>query len=121
MERKTIIVSPDFTDKKTGEYYGDSTNEITADKLNAIMDEVVYSERYNERLNYCNAYIYTSGNYRVLVSYWTPVAIIDTQKKVCYDLLRINWGYTNTSATHIAKFCDKFIIHTVYRFTDSRR
>lgn len=42
--------------------------------------------------------------YYVLRSYRTIVAIIDTKTDTLYDFLRYVYGYTSTSAQHIAKF-----------------
>ena len=42
--------------------------------------------------------------YYVLRSYRTIVAIIDTQTDTLVDFLRYVYGYTATSAQHIAKF-----------------
>ena len=42
--------------------------------------------------------------YYVLRSYRTIVAIIDTRTDTLYDFLRYVYGYTSTSAQHIAKF-----------------
>ena len=42
--------------------------------------------------------------YYVLRSYRTIVAIIDIKTDTLYDFLRYVYGYTSTSAQHIAKF-----------------
>ena len=60
--------------------------------------------RYCGRLRTCNARIYETINFFVLESYNTIVACIDKKDFVCYDFLRKVYGYTNTSAQHIAKF-----------------
>ena len=45
--------------------------------------------------------------YYVLCSYCTIVAVIDTRTGILYDFLRYVYGFTSTSAQHIAKFsCD---------------
>ena len=45
--------------------------------------------------------------YYVLRSYNTIVAAIDVSNDTLYDFLRYVYGYTSTSAQHIAKFsCD---------------
>ena len=56
------------------------------------------------RLNKCRAYVGETENYYLLVSYNTFVAFINKRENVCYDILRLVYGYTNTSAQHIAKF-----------------
>ena len=42
--------------------------------------------------------------YHVLKSYNTIVAFIDVETDTLYDVLRYVYGYTATSASHIAKF-----------------
>ena len=59
---------------------------------------------YIGRLRTCTANVYENTNYYVLVSYHTTVAFIDKYNGICYDVLRYVYGYTNTSAQHIAKF-----------------
>ena len=56
------------------------------------------------RLNHCRAYVGETQNYYFLISYKTMVAFIDKNTHICYDILRIAYGYTSTSAQHIAKF-----------------
>ena len=57
-----------------------------------------------ERLRSCSAEVAKVGNWYVLRSYHTIVAIIDTQTDTLYDFLRYVYGYTSTSAQHISKF-----------------
>jgi len=61
---------------------------------------------YNEgvRLRSCNARVITEGCYYILISYSAIVAIIDTTTDTLYDILRLEYGYTSTSAQHISKF-----------------
>ena len=56
------------------------------------------------RLYSCNAYILETPNYYALRSYQTDIAIIDKRTGIMYDFLRYVYGYTATSAKHIAKF-----------------
>lgn len=60
-----------------------------------------------ERLDYCQAWTYQTRGYSFLVSYATIVAFIDDRGNM-YDVLRLVYGYTATSAKHIAKFRNKF-------------
>ncbi len=57
-----------------------------------------------ERLRTCKAAVATCGCYRILLSYNTIVACIDTSDDTLYDFLRKVYGYTSTSAQHISKF-----------------
>ena len=61
-----------------------------------------------QRLRAAQAYVYDTGKYYVLRSYDTVVAAIDKTTNICYDALRHVYGYTATSAQHIAKFCDDY-------------
>ena len=70
------------------------------DKINADLRNGVQSV---SRLRSCNAYVLASSNYYLLKSYSTIVAAIDADGNV-YDFLRCVYGYTATSAQHIAKF-----------------
>ena len=60
-----------------------------------------------ERLDYCQAWTYQTRGYSFLVSYSTLVAFIDDSDNM-FDVLRLVYGYTATSAKHIAKFRNKF-------------
>lgn len=57
-----------------------------------------------KRLRKCQAYVYETPSFYVLRSYNTVVAIIEKSTDTCYDFLRLVYGYTNTSASHISKF-----------------
>lgn len=56
------------------------------------------------RLNKCKAYVEETESYYLLFSYNTFVAFISKSEQICYDILRLVYGYTSTSAQHIAKF-----------------
>lgn len=56
------------------------------------------------RLRTCTARVTDYGYYKVLMSYGTIVAFIDTRTDTLYDILRKVYGYTSTSAQHIFKF-----------------
>lgn len=58
----------------------------------------------SKKLRTCNAKVYETRNWYILQSYETPVAYIWKHGYEIYDNLRIEYGYTATSAQHIAKF-----------------
>lgn len=60
------------------------------------------------RLRKCNAHVSGIGKWVVLISYNTIVAILDTETRELYDVLRYRYGYTATSAQHIAKFAHDY-------------
>lgn len=59
------------------------------------------------RIDYCQCGYIIWGSYIFLVSYNTLVAYIRGDG-VLVDILRLVYGYTATSAKHIAKFRNKF-------------
>lgn len=62
---------------------------------------------YVERLDYCQAWTYQTRGYSFLISYDTIVAFVD-DSGILYDVLRLVYCYTATSAKHISKFRNKF-------------
>lgn len=56
------------------------------------------------RLNHCQAWTQDFEGFTVLWSYKTAVAVYDKSTDTLYDILRAVYGYTATSAQHIAKF-----------------
>lgn len=56
----------------------------------------------------CKASVGYASVYIYLRSYNTVVAFIDPINKVGYDILRTEYGYTATSAQHIAKFFKEY-------------
>lgn len=86
--------------------------------------EIEVGNYYNiTRLRTCHAYVYETDHYYWLRSYGTFVAFIDKTTDTCYDILRMVYGYTVTSAQHIAKFRheygqDKFGCHQFYMYKE---
>ena len=70
---------------------------------------------------HCKASVGYLGRYIYLRSYDTVVAFIDPIKKIGYDILRTEYGYTATSTQHIAKFfkdhdyCVGTVLRTDYK------
>ena len=60
------------------------------------------------RLRRCKAIVIEIDDYIILRSYKTMVAFIDKRTGVLYDVLRLAYGYTATSAQHIAKFAHDY-------------
>lgn len=83
-------------------------------KINSFIEEVwnqAISEFHNEygtvecvRLRSCKAWVFETTHYYFLQSYNTLVACIDKEQDTLVDVLRLVYGYTSTSAHHIAKF-----------------
>ena len=80
--------------------------EINEVVLQAIKDFRVDSKVTPsvKRLRTCKAEVFTLDDYYVLKSYNTIVAFIDRKSDTLYDFLRYTYGYTVTSAQHIAEF-----------------
>ena len=64
-------------------------------------------------LRSCTAMVIETENYFILRSYFTYIAAIEKKSNICVDVLRHEYGYTSTSAQHIAKF--------KYDFSDKNR
>ena len=62
----------------------------------------------SKRLRSCSATVTTTDKYYILQSYNTVIAIIDRATDTLYDALRLVYGYTATSAKHIAKFSQDY-------------
>ena len=90
-------------------------NEKALQAINLIGRQIPL---YRERLFHCNAEVLHLNNCLALNSYGTLVALIDTVTGDFYDVLRYTYGYTATSAQHIAKFRKVFrgLITTEYRY-----
>ena len=74
--------------------------------------KVTENERdiYSKRLRSCNAVVYENPYYYYLVSYRTCVAFIEKNTGTMYDVLRMVYGYTVTSAQHISKFAHDYCV-----------
>lgn len=73
---------------------------------NAVHEMKEEDVRWNDcdRLRTCSAYVYETSNFYILRSYSTFIAVIEKNTDTLYDCLRSVYGYTATSAQHIAKF-----------------
>ena len=76
--------------------YDDCIAQFLDERFNYLMDK--------KRLRSCTAWVYETSEYYVLQSYGTVVACILKSNDTCFDFLRYVYGYTPTSAQHIAKF-----------------
>ena len=57
-----------------------------------------------KRLRSCSAEVLETPSFFILRSYNTVVAVVDKLTGSTYDVLRMVYGYTVTSAQHITKF-----------------
>ena len=81
------------------------TNDVVVMHANKCLQEYnAQKSNYCIRLRTCQAWIFPTQNYYILCSYNTPIACIEKATGCCFDFLRYVYGYTATSAQHIAKF-----------------
>lgn len=78
---------------------------IDMNNLNVVLSNTPdYKMPPKVRLNHCQAWTQDFEGFTVLWSYNTAVAVYDKSTDTLYDILRGVYGYTATSAQHIAKF-----------------
>lgn len=96
-------------------------NILVLDNFNkALTDLQDYTRTYVvpfERLRTSSAYVLETDKYYLLRSYNTIVAVIDKSTNICYDALRHVYGFTRTSAQHIAKFTSDYSSNYPFRCT----
>lgn len=88
-------------------------NEIVVGEISAINADGEC--RFVARLRSCNACVWETEHFYILQSYATMVAAIDKESGAMFDFLRYVYGYTATSARHIAKFATDY--HATSRYT----
>lgn len=82
-----------------------------------IANTVQYPSKFKAiPLYHCKAKVFQYENTVVLQSYNTIVAFADLSSGIGYDMLRTAYGYTATSAQHIAKFFGMFGITEIVRY-----
>ena len=86
------------------------TNDRCELAFRTAMDELAEFHHFGvcalipKPLRTCNARVYETENWYILQSYNTFVCVIWKHGFEIYDVLRVKYGYTATSAQHIAKF-----------------
>lgn len=89
------------------------------DELNAEIS--VDGLQYLDRLRSCQAHVYATTHFTVLRSYNTMVAAIyqrtPTAAPIFIDFLRLVYGYSSTSAQHIAKFKHDYCGNSGFSYT----
>lgn len=76
----------------------------------AVDNELIYGATGYQQLRRCQAHVMKTAHFYVLQSYNTIVAAIDADGNL-YDFLRYAYGYSATSAQHIAKFYHDYSQH----------
>lgn len=91
--------------KKQEQLSINSKIELSLDKCNEVFCNTPADKMPPKvRLNHCQAWTQDFEVFTVLWSYNTAVAVYDKTNDTLYDVLRAVYGYTATSAQHIAKF-----------------
>ncbi len=104
---------------KTIKQYNQEYENISAMAIfNAACNELDAMCEYKyKRLRSCSAYVFETENFYILKSYDTFIAAIEKQSHYIADVLRYVYGYTSTSAQHVAKFVHDY---TPYPWTSNR-
>ena len=68
------------------------------------------------KLRTCQAFVWETEHFYILQSYATNVAAIHKNTHEMFDFLRLVYGYTSTSAQHIAKFAHGYGAETRYTY-----
>lgn len=92
--------------KKSEQIEMNETVEYLINRINENCDSC--GTQYVGRLRSCNARVYKTHDYYLLQSYNTIVAAVDMRDGTKIDFLRWAYGYTATSAQHIAKFFNDY-------------
>ena len=83
-------------------------NEMCLDVYGKASDEYFIGEFNVKPLRRCTAEVLETPSFFILRSYNTVVAVIDKCTGSTWDVLRMVYGYTATSAQHIAKFSNDY-------------
>lgn len=83
-------------------------NMLVEEHYELAMQEFASNHSAWHKLRHCSADFCFTKNYIILRSYSTIVAVINQEWGVCYDALRMVYGYTSTSSQHIHKFWQDF-------------
>lgn len=72
------------------------------------LDGMKWSERKFKKFRSCSAETVETENFILLRSYNTYIAALEKKTDTLADVLRTEYGYTSTSAQHVAKFARAF-------------
>lgn len=88
------------------------------DGIKHSIDSLDYCLGYSVKLRNCSAQVYFGLGGIYLKSYRTIIAYIPDNDSICYDFLRYVYGYTATSAQHIAKFATDYNAVSILSYKD---
>lgn len=95
-------------------------NEINVyieDMIETYINPEMMNMVYHSRLRTCSAWVYETEHFYILKSYNTFVASYNKETHEFIDFLRYVYGFTATSAHHIAKFRNDFARNAISRLT----
>ena len=83
-------------------------NTYIIDTIDNYINPEMHDMIYHSRLRTCSAWVYETEHYYILRSYNTFIASYNKETHEFIDFLRYVYGFTSTSAHHIAKFHNDF-------------
>lgn len=86
----------------------DGINSYIVDVIDTYIKPEMHDMIYHSRLRTCSACIFETEHFYLLKSYNTFIASYNKETHEFIDFLRYVYGFTSTSAQHIAKFHNDF-------------
>ena len=86
----------------------DSINSYIEVMIETRINPEMRNMIYHSRLRTCSAWVYETEHFYILKSYNTFIASYNKETHEFIDFLRFVYGFTSTSAQHIAKFRNDF-------------
>lgn len=83
-------------------------NAYIEDMIDTYINAEMHDMIYHSRLRTCSAWVYETEHFYILKSYNTFIASYNKESHEFIDFLRYVYGFTSTSAQHIAKFRNDF-------------
>ena len=83
-------------------------NAYIEDMIENYINSEMHDMIYHSRLRTCSAWVYETEHFYILKSYNTFIASYNKETHEFIDFLRYVYGFTSTSAQHIAKFYNDF-------------
>ena len=83
-------------------------NAYIEDMIDTYINPEMRRMNYHSRLRTCSASVYETEHFYILKSYNTFIAAYNKESCEFIDFLRLVYGFTHTSASHIAKFRNDF-------------
>lgn len=91
-------------DARVQSYINANIEDMIDTYINPEMRKMVY----HSRLRTCSAWVYETEHFYILKSYNTFIAAYNKETHEFVDFFRWAYGFTHTSASHIAKFRNDF-------------